>query len=253
MSAGWICLHRGLLDWEWYNDINTTRLFIHCLLRANHKPKKWRGIDIERGQFWTSLPTLQQETGLSASQLRTAISKLKSTGELADKSQATGRMVTVCKYEQYQGNDRPVSRPVTDQSQTSDRPVTANNNDNNENHENNENKLKEVIQKDEVDYSPLCMTDSQVVEVKRIRKQNKGGKITQRVINGLAKEFEKAAGMGLGAEQILTEWEMRGWKSFKADWCKPNGFDKAGKFDQSVDVLENMQIEPQQNGLLTHE
>jgi hypothetical protein len=46
---------------------------------------------------------------------------------------------------------------------------------------------------------------------------------------------------------------MRGWKSFKADWCKPNGFDKAGKFDQSVDVLENMQIEPQQNGLLTHE
>lgn len=143
MQQGWICLHRGLLDWEWYSDINVTRLFIHCLLRANHKPKQWRGIDIDRGQFWTSLPSLEQETGLSASQIRTCINKLKSTGELAVKSQATGRMITVLKYNSYQDNDRLSSRLVTDQSQTSDRPVTANNNDN---HEYNENPVtKEIV------------------------------------------------------------------------------------------------------------
>jgi len=142
MQQGWICLHRGLLDWEWYNDINTTRLFIHCLLRANHKENKWRGMNIERGQFWTSLPTLEKETGLSTSQIRTCINKLKSTGELTVKPQATGRMVTVIKYNDYQANDRPIDRPMTGQSQTSDRPVTANNNDNPENHDNPENKKK---------------------------------------------------------------------------------------------------------------
>ena len=110
-------------------------------------------------------------------------------------------------------------------------------------------------QKEAIDYSSLCMTDDQITEVKRIRKQNKGGKITQRVIDGLAKEFEKAAGMGLGAEQILTEWEMRGWKSFKAEWCKPNGFAKADKFDQNVGALQSIQFAPHQQteGLLTND
>ena len=117
-----------------------------------------------------------------------------------------------------------------------------------DNESDNGNNRKEVTsnQKEAIDYSSLCMTDDQITEVKRIRKQNKGGKITQRVIDGLAKEFEKAAGMGLGAEQILTEWEMRGWKSFKAEWCKPNGFAKADKFDQNVGALQSIQFAPHQ-------
>lgn len=78
-----------------------------------------------------------------------------------------------------------------------------------------------------IDFSPLCMTPEQIAEVKRIRKKNKGGEITQRVINGLAKEFEAAAAIGWGPEDILSEWELRSWKSFKAEWVKPRG----GSFD----------------------
>jgi len=126
--SGWIKLHRGLIDWEWYTDHNTCRLFIHCIVRANYDAKNWRGISIARGQFWTSLPTLQSETGLSASQIRTSLNKLISTGEIAVKSQAQGRMVTVLEYESYQQDDRQNDNLVTDQSQTSDRPVTANKN-----------------------------------------------------------------------------------------------------------------------------
>ena len=47
-----------------------------------------------------------------------------------------------------------------------------------------------------IDFSPLCMTAEQVAEVKRIRKKNKGGALTQRVVNGLAAEFEQAARIG---------------------------------------------------------
>ncbi len=115
--SGWIKLHRELIDWEWYTDHNTCRLFIHCLVRANFEAKKWRGISIARGQFWTSLPTLQAETGLSASQIRTSLTKLESTGEIAVKSQAQGRMVTVLEYESYQQDDRQNDSPSADQSQ----------------------------------------------------------------------------------------------------------------------------------------
>lgn len=147
MSSGWICLHRGLIDWEWYDDINTCRLFIHCLLRANHSPKKWRGIDIKRGQFWTSLDTLSKETGLSASKIRTSISKLEKTGEIASKGQAGGRMITISNYDTYQENDKPDSKSLASQSQANDKPIATNNNDNNENNNNNGTKKREVFAK----------------------------------------------------------------------------------------------------------
>ncbi|MGL5490857.1 MAG: YdaU family protein [Shewanella sp.] len=89
-----------------------------------------------------------------------------------------------------------------------------------------------------IDFSPLCMTGDQIDEVKRIRRKNKGGTLTQRVINGLAKEFELAANIGWGPEDILSEWELRGWKSFKAEWVKPKG----GSFDgMSAISLKNAQ------------
>lgn len=75
--------------------------------------------------------------------------------------------------------------------------------------------------KDAIDFSPLCMTGEQISEVKRIRRKTKGGALTQRVINGLAKEFELASRIGWGPEDILNEWELRGWKSFKAEWVSP--------------------------------
>ena len=48
MEQGYIYLHRSLLDWEWYQDINTKTVFLHLLLTVNYQPKKWQGITIER-------------------------------------------------------------------------------------------------------------------------------------------------------------------------------------------------------------
>lgn len=133
MNNGFITLHRKILDWEWYDDLNTTRLFIHCLLRANHKDNNWRGILIQRGSFLTSINTLSKETKLSTSQIRTSLKKLKSTSEIASKSQAQYSVITMLKYDQYQTNDKVNDKLVTSQSQANDKPMTTNNNDNNDN------------------------------------------------------------------------------------------------------------------------
>lgn len=77
-----------------------------------------------------------------------------------------------------------------------------------------ENKAPKVA----VDFSVLQVGNSDLEEIKRIRKKNKGGTLTQRVVNALAKEFELAARMGYSLDDVLTEWEVRSWKSFKADW-----------------------------------
>ena len=78
---GFIKIHRKLLKWEWYSDINVRVLFFHCLLRANHKPERWQGIEINAGQFITSYGHLAKECGLTVQQVRTALDKLKITNK----------------------------------------------------------------------------------------------------------------------------------------------------------------------------
>ena len=74
---GWIKIHRQILNWEWYKDINVKILFIHLLLTANHQEKNWKGQLVKRGQKLTSLQHLANETGLTLQQTRTSLIKLK--------------------------------------------------------------------------------------------------------------------------------------------------------------------------------
>lgn len=134
--CGWIKLHRKMTEWEWYDDANTFRLFFHCLLMANHKPKSWRGLDIKRGSFWTSLDKLVEQTGLSKSVIRTCFKHLELTGELTCKSHSTGRlrgrMVTVVKYGLYQGDDSELTHKLTGKQHTNDTQIAPTKNDKNE-------------------------------------------------------------------------------------------------------------------------
>ena len=86
LDGGFVLVHRSLLKWEWYDDINTTRLFLHLLLTVNYEPQKWQGVMIERGQRVASFSKLSNETGLTIKQIRTALEHLKRTGEVSHTS-----------------------------------------------------------------------------------------------------------------------------------------------------------------------
>ena len=122
MADAFIKLHRKLLDWEWYDDANTMRLFIHCLLRANWKSGSWHGITYGPGQFITSLQTLATETGLSVKQVRTALNHLKETNEVADQRQGNCRIITIVKWNDYQCEGKPKGNARADQGQTEGKP-----------------------------------------------------------------------------------------------------------------------------------
>jgi len=126
---GWVKLHRKFLEWEWYDKSETVHLFLHCLLKANHKNKNYRGKIVNRGSFLTSRELLSKELGLSERQIRTSLNRLKLTKELTIKSSRQGTEIHIVNYSKYQiqSNKESNSRPTTDQQQTS------NNNDNNEN------------------------------------------------------------------------------------------------------------------------
>lgn len=151
MSEGFILLHRKILEWEWYEDVNTSRLFIHLLLTANHKDKKWQGVDIKRGQKVTSLRHLADETGISVMQVRVALDRLKLTHEITHQTTSKYSVITINNYDEYQSNNTRNNKRITNKQHTDNTRITTNNNDNNENNENkNKTHLKEDITKDEV-------------------------------------------------------------------------------------------------------
>lgn len=130
-EKGWICLHRKFIDWEWYDDANVMRVFIHLLLCANHKDNKWRGRLIKQGQLITSQPKLANSLKLSISQIRNSLNKLKSTGEIAVKPTSEYSIISIKNYDLYQENSRQNNAQTSFKRQSDDRRATTNNNDNN--------------------------------------------------------------------------------------------------------------------------
>src|SRR5690606_24237449 len=100
---GWIKIHRKITDWDWWDDHNTTRLFIYLLCAANHEEKDWKGkVNVDKGQLVTSIDGLAKETGLSPQQIRRSLGKLTATGEITKKSTNYFSVITICKYKEYQ-------------------------------------------------------------------------------------------------------------------------------------------------------
>ena len=116
----YIKLNRKIMEWEWYGNINTCRLFIHMLLRANWKDRRFEGKVIPRGSFVSSLPKLAEETALTIREVRTAISHLKSTGEVTCKTYPKYTVFTVKNYCEYQQSDMQNDSQTTDNRHSND-------------------------------------------------------------------------------------------------------------------------------------
>lgn len=129
-SEGWISLYRKFLDWEWYDDANTMRLFIHLLLSANYKDNKWRGKLIRRGELITSQPKLANSLKLSIMQIRNSLNKLKRTGEITVKPTSEYSIISIKKYNSFQDDNSQNNGRKTQNKQTGNRRTTTNNNDN---------------------------------------------------------------------------------------------------------------------------
>lgn len=101
-NTSYIRLNRKILDWEWYGDINTCRLFIHMLLKANWKDGEFKGKHIPRGSFVSSFGKLAEETQLTVDEVRTAVKHLISTKEITKQAYSKFTVFTVKNYDAYQ-------------------------------------------------------------------------------------------------------------------------------------------------------
>nr|MBE6784154.1 hypothetical protein [Oscillospiraceae bacterium] len=127
---GFIKLHRKLVAWGWYKDDVVKGVFIHLLLTANFRETSWRDVVLKKGQLVTSYQSLADDIGHSVQEVRTAIKKLKSTGEITITSTNKYSLITVVNWEDYQLFDENETNRATNiatiNQQTTNKQATNN-------------------------------------------------------------------------------------------------------------------------------
>ena len=197
---GYIKLYRQVMKWEWYDDANTFRLFIHLLLKANYEDAQWRGLTIKRGQLFTSIGHLSHELKISDKAIRIALDKLIKTKEVVSKGASNGTMITICKYDSYQSNFNTEGQ--TDGQTRGERGATNNNNNNNKEKKNKEIDLS-FLQKD---FIPVV--EKWLLYKKEKKQEYKG----QTSINTFCKKLiEYSNGEPIIAEAIIEQSIANNW------------------------------------------
>jgi ribosomal protein S17 len=243
MSIGFIKLHRKIIEWEWYSDVNVCRVFLHLLLTANFENKKWQGIDISRGQIITSLEKLGKSTTLTIQQVRTALTKLKSTHEITIKATKLHTFITLTNYNLYQDKIVESNTPdntldnnsSTKKQQTINKEATTTKEgkEGKESEERKEsNPLTEDFQKFWEDYTPVKVSDGKVVSkgsrktaliaYERARKNHNAEKIYEGAAKYLVNCYENnrlscQAVVFLNQERFLDDYEQTNLEVKKHD------------------------------------
>ena len=117
-QKGYVRLYRDIMDWGWYEDASTVRLFIHCILKANYDDNVWKGIKIPRGSFVTSYAKLAEELKLTQKKIRIALEHLKTTNTVSHKTTTQYSIITVNNYDTYQTMDTQTVKQKANDGQT---------------------------------------------------------------------------------------------------------------------------------------
>lgn len=131
--GGYIKLHRSIIEWEWFQDGNTYRLFTYLLLLANTEDKYWQGVEIKRGELATSSESLARALHLGRTQVRVALKKLERS-EITSRVTNKFTIIHINNYELYQAREgedekeqeqeQPANQPTSNQQVTSKQPTS---------------------------------------------------------------------------------------------------------------------------------
>ena len=234
LNGGYIKLFRQIVDWEWYDDFPTFRLFIHLLLKVNHADRDWQNKKIERGSCITSFASLSAETKLSVEQIKRALKNLQKTGEIKKISTNKNTLIIVTKYDYYQSSINDNNKQKTNEQQANNKQKT--NEEQTKNKQTTTNKNVKNIKNDK-NNNLYCSSDEErqiiktIIEILNIETDKEFSpdtKLTRKLI-----QDKLNAGYSLEDFKCVIEKKCDAWKSdpIMKPYLKPSVLFGA-KFDE---------------------
>ena len=209
---GWIKLHRKFLESPIFKDSQALQLWVYLLLKANHKDGKVlignTYVPVNRGELLTGRKSLASGTGINESKIRRLLKLYESDKKVTIKKTTKYSIISITNYDSYQDSDQQLTnkRPTTDQQLTTNKNV---------NNVKKKEKVKSVTSLQAK--KPENVTDEVWDDWQHLRKAKKAP-VTKTVLNGAIKEAKKA---GLGLNDFLSIWCVRGSQGLQASWLTP--------------------------------
>lgn len=159
-DKGWVAIHRSIRDHWLYQEkrvFSKYEAWLDLLMDANHQNNKFlfdgQLIEIERGQFITSIRQLCDRWGWSNSKVNRFLKMLEDDQMLNRKSDTKKTVITIANYDFYQRYESEKTTAKRQQSDTEATQKHTNNNDitmiNNDNNNNNPRNRKKRVYDDD--------------------------------------------------------------------------------------------------------
>lgn len=199
-SHGYVRIFRSLTDKAFYTDSNFVHLWLHLILKSNHKDNMVDGRIIKRGQLKTGRKRLSLETGINESKIERILKYFESENQIEQQKTKKYRVITITYYDKHQKSEQ--QETTCEQHQYIMRTQTKNDiNDINENNDNNTNINFEEFWKA---FIPIRSPDGKVVHkgdkqkaMSCFERLIKKGESSEKIINGLRSYLEDCKRSGL--------------------------------------------------------
>lgn len=133
MDNGWVKLHRKSMESTIWKNPMIWFVWSWCLMKANHKDKKFpfngKDILVKNGSFITGQIKAQEELPtLTRQNIRTAFDYLKSTNRITIASTNKFSVITIVNWKKYQQDNPQTNQPLTNEQPATNQPLTTNKN-----------------------------------------------------------------------------------------------------------------------------
>ena len=211
---GFIKIHRKMVEWGWYSDCVVKDVFLHLLIVATFKPTTYMGYDLQAGEAIIGRKRLAETLGFSEQQIRTALKKLESTGEITLKSTNKFTIATIENWRFYQC-DSMDEQPTINQQSTNNQPTNNQQSTNNQPHLKNVKKDKNVknVKNDKNIYravQPELL--SAFTEFAEMRKTIKKPITTEATVKRILNKLDKLADTDADKVKILNQSTDNCWQ-----------------------------------------
>ena len=178
---------------------------------------KGEEIAIKRGQLQVSLAGLATAFGWSKKRVRTFLDRIENVSKVVTVKGTAGTIITICKYEEYQGADEPSGTPKGTIGAQSG-------------HTHKERKEgKEERNRGMAALRPACVSEPVWADFQTLRRA-KRAPLTATALAAIEREAQIA---GWSLEAALAECVARGWQGFKAGWvAAANDHSEAEKYGE---------------------
>ena len=132
MKAGWIKLHRRLLDNPRATDPEWLSVWIYLLLNATHQPHKMnfdgKIVELQPGQLITGRFAIAKATGVSDAKVYRVLETLKNEQQIEQLAGVKGSMFTVSNWREYQETEQQTEQRLNSNRTATEQRLNTNKN-----------------------------------------------------------------------------------------------------------------------------